>query len=445
VVGPGLYAAVVPPIDRDAADAGGTLAAGPSAEPGVREGTSAETAVPVRTVSMRIGNWIGRLGSIWVEGEIAQLTKRGGGLAFLTLRDVDADISLNVTCSRRVLDAAEPPLAEGARIVVLARPNWYAPRGQLSMSATEIRPVGLGELLARIEQLKRMLAAEGLFAAERKVPLPFLPRCVGLISGRGAAAERDVVENARRRWPAVRFAIESTAVQGAQAVPGVVAALQRLDADSDVDVIVISRGGGSVEDLLPFSDEVLLRAVAAATTPVVSAIGHEQDSPLLDLVADVRASTPTDAARRIVPDVTHETEALARARASLRTALAGRLHRHRIDLEVVIRHPVMSSSDAFLHGQRDTIENLRTTAARAVRDRLDRERVATRHHTDRLRLLSPASTLSRGYAIVRTADGQVVRSPADVARDEPLDILVADGAFTARVAPDPPQDASTDA
>ena len=286
--------------------------------------TTAESPVPVRTVLRLAGEWVGRLGRIWVEGQIAELTRRGG-TAFLTLRDPVAAVSVRVICARAVLDAADPPPAEGARVVVWAKPDLNTARGSFSLTGVEIRAVGIGELLARLDRLRRSLAAEGLFAAERKRPLPFLPATIGLICGRDSAAERDVLRNAAARWPAVRFRVEEVAVQGTYAVAEVTDALHRLDADRDVEVIVIARGGGSVEDLLPFSDETLIRAVAACQTPVVSAIGHEQDGPLLDLVADVRASTPTDAARRVVPDVAEQLALVAqhRARARRRDGHAG--------------------------------------------------------------------------------------------------------------------------
>src|SRR6202451_656020 len=264
--------------------------------------TSADSPVPVRTVLRLVGDWIGRLGRVWVEGQIAERTVRGSAV-FLTLRDPVAAVSVRVICTRQVFDAAEPTPAEGARVVVFARPDFHANRGSFALTALELRAVGVGDLLARLERLRRQLGSEGLFSAERKRALPFLPRVIGLICGRGSAAERDVLQNAARRWPAVRFRVEETAVQGSFAAEELIDALRRLDEDAEVDVIVIARGGGSLEDLLPFSDESLIRAVAACRTPVVSAIGHEQDTPLLDYVADLRASTPTDAAKRIVPDV----------------------------------------------------------------------------------------------------------------------------------------------
>lgn len=251
------------------------------------EKTSPESPLPIRTVLQMVGGWIARLGTVWVEGQITDLSARGGTV-FLTLRDPVANVSARVTAPRGVYEAAVPRPADGARVVMQVKPDFWVNKGSFAFTALEIRPVGVGELLARLERLRQLLAAEGLFGAERKRRLPFLPGTIGLICGRDSAAERDVLENSRRRWPAVRFKVEEVAVQGPYAVGEVTEALRKLDVDADVDVIVVARGGGSLEDLLPFSDETLVRAVAACRTPVVSAIGHEQDSPLLDLVADVR-------------------------------------------------------------------------------------------------------------------------------------------------------------
>lgn len=268
--------------------------------------TSAEKPAPVRVISEAISEYINRLGTIWVEGELAQVNDRGSGtMLYMRLRDPSVDMYLQVVCPRAVFKAASP-LPDNARVVINSKVNFYTPTGSLSLNAKEIRQVGIGELLARLEHLKKLLTAEGLFAPERKKPLPFLPNKVGLICGRASAAEKDVVENARKRWPSVNFEIREVAVQGSAAVIEVSKALKELDADPDVDVIIITRGGGSFEDLLPFSDEGLVRLASSCTTPIVSAIGHEQDAPLLDLVADLRASTPTDAAKRVVPDMAEE-------------------------------------------------------------------------------------------------------------------------------------------
>ena len=277
----------------------------------------------MRTVARKIAEWVDRLGAVWVEGQLAQVTARAGtGTAFLVLRDPAADVSLQLTAPIGLV-RGNPAVADGNRVIVHGKPSFFLGRGTLSLRVDEIRAVGIGELLARIERLRKLLAAEGLFDAARKRRPPFLPRCIGLVTGRGSAAEHDVVTNAQARWPAVRFRIENTAVQGALAVPQIVDALGALDRDPDVDVIVLARGGGSVEDLLPFSDETLCRAVAACRTPVVSAIGHEPDTPLVDHVADVRCSTPTEAGRRLVPDLAEETARIAGLRDRARRALGG--------------------------------------------------------------------------------------------------------------------------
>src|SRR5882757_9243400 len=316
--------------------------------------TSAEAPLPVGEVSRLIGGWIDRLGAVWVEGQITQLSRRpGAGVVFLTLRDPSYDISVSVTCYRQVFDSVADVVTEGARVVVLAKPEWYAPRGQLSLRATEIKPVGVGELLARLEQLKKRLAAEGLFAAERKKPLPFLPQLIGLVCGRASAAEHDVLENARLRWPAVRFEVRNVPVQGAYAVPQVIDAVRALDAHPEVDVIIVTRGGGSVEDLLPFSDEQLVRAVAECRTPVVSAIGHEPDSPLLDLVADLRASTPTDAAKRIVPDVREQLDGIRLLRERANRAVRGWLEREISALAAIRSRPSLAAPTADLQRRSD--------------------------------------------------------------------------------------------
>ena len=391
--------------------------------------TSPESPVPVRIVAMRIGEWIARLGEIWVEGQIAQMSRRPGvSTQFLTLRDPDANISLTVTCPRTLLP---DEIDEGSRVVLRARPDFYLERGQLSLRASEIRQVGLGELLARLEQLKRVLAAEGLFAPDRKRRLPFLPRCVGLITGRASAAERDVVENARRRLPGVRFRIENVATQGASAANDVIAALERLDADAAVDVVVIARGGGGVEDLLPFSNESLVRAVAAARIPVVSAIGHETDVPLLDLVADLAASTPTDAARRIVPDLGEELRIVAELRGRVRDTIHRRLTSEAelmAGLPERMRHAVLTR----LTRDRDDTEALRDRSRRRVSALLDVAHAELGHVRAQVRALSPQATLDRGYAVVRGQDGTVIRDPAD-ARGK-LRIRVARGEFDATTA-----------
>ncbi|MDT4962225.1 MAG: exodeoxyribonuclease large subunit [Pseudonocardiales bacterium] len=388
--------------------------------------TSADKPVPVRVVAQRIGEWIARLGEIWIDGQIAQVTRRPGmATQFLTLRDPDANISLTVTCARGILGDA---IDEGSRVVVRARPDFYIERGTLSLRATEIRQVGLGELLARLEALKKLLAAEGLFAADRKRALPFLPRCIGLITGRASAAERDIVENARRRLPDVAFRIESVATQGASAVNEVVEALARLDADAAVDVIVIARGGGSVEDLLPFSNETLIRAVSAALTPVVSAIGHETDTPLLDFVADLAVSTPTDAAKRIVPDLAEELRELGALRERARGSVRRRLSRE-AELIAGLPERLRTAMQSRIERERVEAGALRDRGRRRVVGLVESAGTDLGHVRARLRTLSPQSTLDRGYAVVRRPDGTVVRDAAEASGE--LRIRVARGEFDA--------------
>ncbi|MQS10013.1 exodeoxyribonuclease VII large subunit, partial [Streptomyces alkaliphilus] len=390
--------------------------------------TSPESPVPVGRVSRLIGEWIDRLGAVWVEGQITQLSRRpGAGVVFLTLRDPAQDISLTVTCFRAVFDKVADVVTEGARVVVLGKPEWYAPRGQLSLRATEIRAVGVGELLARLERLKRELAAEGLFAPERKRRLPFLPGRIGLVTGRASAAERDVLENARSRWPAVRFAVRNVAVQGVNAVPQVIEAVRELDADPSVEVIVIARGGGSVEDLLPFSDEALVRAVAACATPVVSAIGHEPDSPLLDLVADLRASTPTDAAKRVVPEVGEELARVEQLRERARWCARALVEREERGLRATVDRPALAEPHRLVEEHEERLVMAVERGRRVLGHLLDRAEAELTHTAARVVALSPAATLRRGYAVLRRPDGSVLRSAAEAGAGEELRARLADG------------------
>ena len=429
-----MLAAVADPISRPAA----VWVAAPHYAAGMAERSSPEEPWPVRKVAQLIGQWISRLGPVWVEGQVTQVSRRpGASMVFLTLRDPAADMSLQVTCGRRVYDTVVPPLADGARVVLHAKPDFYLGRGQLSLSAAEIRPVGVGELLLRLEQLKRVLTAEGLFAPERKRPIPFLPGLVGLVCGRGSAAERDVLENARRRWPGVRFRVLPVAVQGVHAVPQVIAAVEELDADPEVDVVVVARGGGSVEDLLPFSDEALVRTVSRCLTPVVSAIGHEPDSPLLDLVADVRASTPTDAAKRIVPDMGEELARIRQLRERAYRGLRHKVDREQAGLDMVRHRPVLANPYHELVERRfGELADLTRRARRCLAHRLDAEQVALGHQQARVLALSPAATLRRGYAIVQYAgsdNGQVVRAAAESDVGRTLTVRLAAGRLTAQV------------
>ncbi|PVG81624.1 exodeoxyribonuclease VII large subunit [Nocardioides gansuensis] len=410
--------------------------------PSLRESTP-ESPAPVRAVANAVAQWIDRLGAVWVEGQIAQVTRRPGvGTVFMTLRDTVADISVTLTCQRSLFDSLNPPLVEGASVVVHARPSFYANRGSFSLAARDIRMVGLGELLARLERRRQLLAAEGLFAAELKRDLPFLPGVVGLVTAPGSAAERDILDNARRRWPSVRFDVVHAAMQGPRCAAEVMDALDRLERRPEVDVVVVARGGGSVEDLLPFSDEALVRAVHAMRTPLVSAIGHEQDQPLLDLVADVRASTPTDAAKLVVPDMAEELRGVTWARDRLRQLVVQRVAREQELLDQLRARPAMADPRVLLDARWSEVAELRDRARRCLSQRIDRAADDVGHHRARARALSPLETLRRGYAVLQDADGHVVTSVSALATGAPVSVRVADGRVHATTTTIEPLDAN---
>lgn len=444
-----------------------------------KPGATSDAPIPVRVASRLVRQWIGQLGTVWVEGQITQIKERSSSF-FITLRDPDADLSIPVMATANTARAAG--LAEGHRVVAQLRLNYYDRNGSLQWRANQFRPVGVGALMQQLDQLRRTLTQEGLFRDVHKQPLPALPRRIGLICGVNSAAQHDVQVNALRHWPAAVFEVRQVTVQGARAVADVIGALVELDQLHDVDVIVITRGGGAFEDLLPFSNEAMVRAVFGARTPVVSAIGHEEDNPLLDLVADVRASTPTAAGKTIVPDLLNELEVVAEAISRIRTLTADRLTRERDRVTNLSGRPVMGGPGQIVAEQRRLVGEGRQRARRVVSERVQRERVQLRsvqarpplqrplvlvapHRTHlrnirtelrrnlsqalraaradlqrdsaRLTALSPQGTLERGYAVVRT-HGQIVRTPADVHTDELLHIRVAGGSFGAiTVAADP--------
>jgi exodeoxyribonuclease VII large subunit len=383
-------------------------------------------------LSPKIGEYISRMSPVWVEGQVLNV-KRWKHMVFLTLRDTDQQMSLKATLPAHEVEALGVPLDDGARIVIHAKPSWWTKNGDLQMQGSSVRTVGLGDLLARIEALKEALASEGLFALDRKVPLPFVPTLVGLVCANQGDAEHDVIENAQRRWPSIAFEIRRVTVQGARCVPETMAAIKELDSDPRIDVIVVARGGGSLEDLLPFSDEKLVRAAAACVTPLVSAIGHEKDSPLLDLVADYRASTPTDAGKAIVPDAHEERRGILNARASMRNAVAARLDRESRGLESFMTRPVMAQPLRLLDPYQDTLTRAREAATRHFAALVSASDAATRELVASLRALSPQSTLDRGYAVVRDAKGRVVRKASSVKAGDAVHIRVAHGEIDATV------------
>ncbi|WP_082974138.1 exodeoxyribonuclease VII large subunit [Mycobacterium sp. E1386] len=404
--------------------------------PAQSEPNSAENPFPVRAVAIRVASWIDKLGTVWVEGQLAQISARPDSkTVFMVLRDPAADMSLTVTCSRDLVANAPVKLTEGTQVVVCGKPSFYTGRGTFSLRLSEIRAVGVGELLARIDRLRRLLDAEGLFDPRLKRPIPFLPNMIGLITGRASAAERDVTTVATGRWPGARFAVRNTAVQGPNAVAQIVEALYELDRHVEVDVIVVARGGGSVEDLLPFSDETLCRAIAACRTPVISAVGHEPDNPLCDLVADLRAATPTDAAKKVVPDTAAEQRLIDDLRRRSAQALRNWVAREQRALAQVRSRPVLAEPLTVLTARADEIHRARSAIRRDVTRLAAAEAERIGHLSARLATLGPAATLARGYAVVQAVPDSgppvVLRSTADAPAGSRLRVRVADGAIAA--------------
>jgi len=429
---PILRGTLVTMTEPDAASSpGADLPQASASLPATAAETTRERPWPVRHLSPKIGDYISKMSPVWVEGQLLNV-RRWKHLVFVTLRDTDQNMSLRATVQAAQFDALGPDVTDGSRVVLYARPTWYQRDGSLTLDTKEIATVGIGDLLARIEALKEALSAEGLFAPERKVPLPFVPKLVGLICANQGDAEHDVVENAQRRWPAVRFVIRRVTVQGARCVPETTAAIRELDANPEVDVIVIARGGGSFEDLLPFSDETLVRVAAACETPLVSAIGHEKDSPLLDLVADYRASTPTDAGKRIVPDAAQELANVAWYHDRTAAAVLAKVERNARDLAGLTSRPVMSRPAALLAPFGDAVAVLHDRSGRALVGVLQAADSKVRETVASLRALSPQATLERGFAVVQDASGAVVRDPDAIAEGAPLRLRLARGELAAR-------------
>ncbi len=397
---------------------------------GEKPGQDPDQPLGVHQLSTIVGNYIARLGTVWVEGQVSQINVRKG-MSYLKMRDVDRDETLSLKIVTSILEGITPDIEQGTRIVAQLKPEWWQVRGTLDFKVLQLRAVGIGELMVRLEALRTLLKSEGLFNPERKRPLPFLPRRVGLITGRNGDAEHDVVNNARRRWPDVVFEIRNVSVEGPHAVREVTNALSELDAIDDIDVIVIARGGGNFEALLPFSDESLIRAVAHTSTPVVAAIGHEEDHPLIDDVADFRASTPTDAARRIVPDVMQELSNLRNVRVRNRQLVTSRIDQLAHALSSTRTRPALANPTALIDLRAKENQQLRRLIYTTVARTLDVEDSELKGLSATLRALSPQGTLERGFAIVRSVDGHVIRSADDAAQGAALKIRVADGEFDA--------------
>jgi exodeoxyribonuclease VII large subunit len=392
----------------------------------VDEPPTVDSPWPVGVLSAKIKGWIDRLGTVWVEGEITQWGVSGGNV-YGKLKDLEADATVSFTIWSSVRAKIPDDLAQGDRVVALVKPNYWVKGGTLTMQVFEMRHVGLGDLLERLERLRQTLKKEGLFDAERKKPLPFLPHCIGLITGRDSDAEKDVLRNAQLRWPSVQFHIAYAAVQGERAVSEVMAALRTLDADPEVDVIIVARGGGDFQNLLVFSDESLVRAAAACVTPIVSAIGHEADRPLLDEVADLRASTPTDAAKRVVPDIAEEIARVRDARARIGLRVTNRITAEIATLEQLRTRPVLAGSAWLVDSRAEELSRYVARGSELVRLSLDRAQQRVGELTGQLRALSPQRTLDRGYSIAQLPSGQALRSARDAPAGTRLLLTLADG------------------
>lgn len=410
--------------------------------------TTRDNPWPLSRLTQNIKIYVDRMSALWVEGQVVQYNPRPGSrMAFFTLRDTESDTSMTVTAFPNVITAIGAGFEEGVKVVARVKPVFWERSGSLNLQAAEVHLQGLGDLLAQIERLRQRLAAEGLFDIDRKKPLPFLPRVIGLVCGRNAKAKDDVIVNASARWPTARFEVREVAVQGQYAVREVTQAIAELDSLPQVDVIVVARGGGSVEDLLPFSDEALVRAAAQASTPLVSAIGHEGDAPLLDYVADYRASTPTDAARRIVPDLAQELDGLARAREGMRSAIQRRLAQERYNLDLLVSRPIFLAPAATLEPHRTFIDSALTSLRTQVERRLNSERQSILQASATLQALSPQATLERGYSMLRLPSGELVRDASQVPKGTLVEGILAQGRLVAQVvgstpatrAPDSPQ------
>jgi exodeoxyribonuclease VII large subunit len=383
-------------------------------------------------LSNKVKGWIDRLGAVWVEGEITQWGVSGGNV-YGKLKDLDVDATVGFTVWSSVRAKLPDDLKQGDHVVTLLKPNFWVKGGTLTMQVFEMRHVGLGDLLERLERLRQALKAEGLFDLDRKKPLPFLPACIGLITGRDSDAEKDVLRNAQLRWPAVDFRVVHAAVQGDRAAAEVTAALTKLDADPEVDVIIVARGGGDFQNLLVFSDETLVRTAASCVTPIVSAIGHEADRPLLDDVADLRASTPTDAAKRVVPDVADELNRVHQSRARIGGRMTS-LVSHEIDrLEQLRSRPVLASSAWIVDSRAEELGRYVQRSTELVDLLIDRSERAVNELRGQLRALSPQGTLDRGYSIAQLPGGAVLRRWSEAPVGTPLLLTLSDGRVDAEV------------
>jgi exodeoxyribonuclease VII large subunit len=390
--------------------------------------SSAEDPWSIARLSQNLKDYIARLGNLWVEGEIAQYNSKGSSV-FLDLKDVAQEARISAHSWNPSVFPAD--LKVGDRVLALVKTEFWPKSGKLSMQVMQIRKVGLGDLLERLERLRAALIAEGLTSSERKQKLPFLPNRIGLITGEKSDAEKDVLQNVARRWPEAQFRVINTKVQGDSAAPEIIAAIKALDADPEVDVIIIARGGGAAMELLVFSDEALVRAAAAAITPIISAIGHENDSPLLDLVADVRASTPTDAAKIVVPDVAEERRRITDATTRI-LARVSHYIQTQIDLITQMRlRPMLANPFGFIDEAGNELSRDTATLRSFILLSLERATSDIQAKAQVLRSLSPQSTLDRGYSVVRTDAGAIITDASKVKVGQKLKIRVAKGEISA--------------
>lgn len=388
---------------------------------------------PVALMSVKIRDYIDRLGSIWVEGELTQWQNRQGNI-YGKLKDLTEDATVSLAMWRNVSMKLTQEFNQGDRVVALVKPNYWVKGGSLTMNVLDMKHVGLGDLLERLERLKTQLRGEGLFDASRKKPLPFLPHKIGLITGRDSDAEKDVIRNAMLRWPDVDFEVAYTAVQGDRAAGEVRAALIAFDADPEIDVIIIARGGGDFQHLLPFSDEALVREAALATTPIVSAIGHEADRPILDEVADLRASTPTDAAKRVVPDVSEERDRIQQARGRMTSRLSHLIGTEIERVQALRERPVLRHPERIVDERAEELLRWIARGSELTERHIEGEERKVADLTARVLSLSPQATLNRGYAIAQLGDGQILVDPEQAPDETPLTLTLARGKLSARSA-----------
>jgi len=394
--------------------------------------SSPEAPWSIQKLSELMGGYIDRLGPVWVEAEITQWGQSAGNI-YGKLSDTEADAQVSITIWRRSQERIPEGLHQGDRVIAQIKPSWWVKGGTLSMNVLEMRHTGLGEILEKLEKLKAQLSNEGLFDQERKKTLPFLPGVIGLVTGKDSDAEKDVLTNAKLRWPDVEFVVEHAAVQGDKSVSEVMVALQKLEDNPAVEVIIVARGGGDFMNLLPFSDERLVRLVATLTTPVVSAIGHEADRPLLDEVADLRASTPTDAAKRVVPDVEAEKQLLEEARHRLDAKLSALIEAELEHLKSFRTRPALADPDSLIDRKSEELLQIVARGVDVSSLVIERHQAQLAQLAGSLRGLSPQNTLNRGYAIARNATGQVISRVGQVSSGDALRLRVADGEIDTHV------------